>query len=114
MGRLNLVRQSCLINGVGMQDEVKMRYMNDNLWDDAISKLADKLIKKPDEFSSEQIYPCPVCQKRLKIQIGRYQRSNTKMIGITVECDQCDKCGGIHFPHFIPHIHYIYHINHIL
>ena len=71
--------------------------MNDNFWDEAISKLADKLIKKSDEFSSEQNYPCPVCQNQMNIQIGRYQRSNTKMIGITIDCDVCNKAIAIDF-----------------
>lgn len=65
--------------------------MNADLWDEAISELADRLIKQPDGFSPEQSHPCPVCQNQLKIQIGRYQRSATKMIGIMIECDQCDK-----------------------
>jgi len=65
--------------------------MNEDVWDEAISKLAVQLAKTPDEFSSEQTYPCPVCGHPLNIQIGRYQRSNTKMIGITIECDQCDQ-----------------------
>jgi len=65
--------------------------MNEDIWDEAISELADRLVKTPDGYSSEQIYPCPVCGHQLKIQIGRYQRSNTNMIGITIECDECDK-----------------------
>ena len=69
--------------------------MKDNFWDEAISKLVDKLIKKPDEFSSEQDHPCPVCQNQLKIHIGRYQRSNIKMIGVTIECDVCAKAIAI-------------------
>ena len=65
--------------------------MKDDFWDEVISKLVEKLIRKTDEFSSEQNYLCPVCQNQLKIQVGRYQRSNTKMIGITIDCDVCDK-----------------------
>ena len=71
--------------------------MKDELWDEAISKLTDELIKEPDEFSPEQSYSCPVCQNQLTIRIGRYQRSNTKMIGITIECDVCDKAIAIDF-----------------
>jgi len=64
--------------------------MNDDEWTKAIDQLASELIKKQYEFSSEQIHPCPVCGSQLKIQIGRYQRGNAKMIGITVECDKCE------------------------
>jgi len=73
---------------MGMPKE-KEHSMNDDFWDRVISKLADKLIEKSDEFSPEQSCPCPVCQNHLKIQIGRYQRNDTKMIGITIECNQC-------------------------
>jgi len=69
--------------------------MKDDFWDEAISKIADKLIKKPDEFSSEQSYLCPICQNQMNIQIGRYQRSNTQMIGITIICDACNKAIAI-------------------
>jgi uncharacterized protein YlaI len=71
--------------------------MNENFWAESISKLADGFIKNTDEFSPKQTYPCPACHNKLKIQIGRYQRINTKMIGITVECDICDKAISIDF-----------------
>lgn len=74
-----------------MQKERKEYSMNDMIWDNAISTFAAKWAKNPDEFSLEQSYPCPICHDRLEIQIGRYQRSNTKMIGITIRCYQCDK-----------------------
>ena len=60
-------------------------------WDGEISKLAVQLIRKPGEFFPAQHHPCPVCQNPLKIQIGRYQRGITKMIGITIECDVCQQ-----------------------
>jgi hypothetical protein len=74
---------------MGMQTGRRI-YMTEDIWDEAISELASRLAKAPDGFTPEQIYPCPVCEHQLNIQIGRYQRSGTKMIGITIECDQCD------------------------
>lgn len=65
--------------------------MNNGLWDDAIFKIADKLMKKPAEFTPEQIYPCPVCGSQLLIQVGHYQRGKIIMIGITIECKVCNQ-----------------------
>lgn len=64
--------------------------MNNELWDDAIFKIADKLMKKPAEFTPEQIYPCSVCGSQLIIQVGHYQRGKINMIGITIECKICN------------------------
>lgn len=71
--------------------------MNNNIWDNEISKLADKLIKKPDVVISEQSHSCRVCQNRLEIQIGKYKRGNIKMIGVTIECDECNKAIAMDF-----------------
>jgi transcription elongation factor Elf1 len=71
--------------------------MNDDFWNYEISKLADELVKKPDEFSLEKIFPCPVCHNQLRIQISNYQRGNAKMIGIIIECNACNEAVALDF-----------------